>query len=64
MEKDFYDRLPSFVCEELDMIENKYKNEAWFDKAWEEYRKHVMFNTRNSMRMPGYIFNKYIDKEN
>ena len=63
MEKDFYDRLPSFVCEELDMIENKYKNKTWFDEVWEKYRKHVMSNTRYNMKMPGYVFNKYIDKE-
>lgn len=41
MNKDFYANLPGFVCLILNDLIEKYGNEPWFDKAWEEYRKHI-----------------------
>ena len=41
MNKDFYANLPGWVCVVLDDLIEKYGNETWFDKAWEEYRQHV-----------------------
>ena len=63
MNKDFYNKLPGFVCESLDNIIDKYKNEPWFEEAWEEYRKYV-FDTEDifDLKMPGFVFNKYIGK--
>ena len=60
MNKDFYDRLPGTVCVALDNLIKQYSSKDWFPKAWEEYRQHVLTSTRDSMRMPGYVFNKYI----
>ena len=64
MNKDFYDRLPGFVCERLDVLIEKYGSELWFGMAWEEYRQHIL-NTKElfEMKMPGFVFNKYISKE-
>ena len=45
--KDFYNDLPSMVCEILDdSIIPKYRNEEWFARAWEEYRQHKDHDTR------------------
>lgn len=63
MNKDFYNRLPGMVCEDLDNIIEEYGKEEWFEKAWEEYRQHILNSHIDDMRMPGYVFNKYI-KEN
>ena len=38
--------------------ENEIK---WFEKAWEEYRQHVLSSSMDDMKMPGYVFNKYIE---
>lgn len=64
LNKDFYDDLPEIACVMLDDLIQKYGDQKWFVKAWNEYRKHVNESTISSMKMPGYIFNKYIgDKE-
>lgn len=66
IKKDFYDDLPGIVCELLDDIILQYEDEEWFDKAWEEYRQHIFSAHPDDQRMPGYVFNKYIegDKNN
>lgn len=63
MEKDFYDRLPGIVCEMMDAYIKYYGNEEWFPKAWEEYRQHVLNSDMDSMRMPAYVFNKYVKRD-
>lgn len=62
MNKDFYNRLPGFVCACLDTLIEKYNAEFWFETAWEEYRQHVL-NTDDlfEIRMPGFIFKKYTE---
>lgn len=62
MNRDFYEKLPSEVCELLDdKIIPKFQNEVWFTKAWEEYRQHILgCESLEEQRMPGFIFKKYI----
>ena len=62
LNKDFYDRLPSFVCEKLDdFYIEKYEKEPWFEQAWEEYRTYVLgVDDIFDIKMPGFVFNKYI----
>lgn len=57
--KDFYDDLPSSICIILDTIIKEYKDKDWFPKAWEEYRQHIKESDMDTMKMPGFIFNKY-----
>lgn len=64
MNKDFYNRLPGMVCEDLDNIIEKYSKEEWFEKAWEEYRQHILNTNIHNMMMPGYVFKKYIEGDN
>ena len=65
MNKDFYNELPGMVCVILDELIEKYGKENWFNKAWEEYRQHVKNSSMDDVKMPGFVFNKYIngDKE-
>lgn len=58
--KDFYDDLPGGVCIILDGLIKKHGKEEWFKKAWEEYRQHVLNSDIEDMKMPGYVFSKYI----
>lgn len=60
MNKDFYNNLPGFVCATLDNLIKKYSNENWFENAWEEYRQHILTSDIDNMKMPGFVFNKYI----
>lgn len=61
MNKDFYNDLPSMVCELLDRtFIPKFQNEEWFETAWEEYRQHVKTAKMDEMKMPYSIFKKYI----
>ena len=61
LNKDFYNDLPSMVCEQLDRnFIPKYGSEPWFEKAWEEYRQHIKSSTMDTMKMPASIFQKYI----
>lgn len=61
LNKDFYNDLPSMVCEQLDdHFIPKYGKEDWFEKAWEEYRQHIKDSTMDTMCMPAHIFQKYI----
>ena len=60
MNKDFYDKLPGMVCLILDDIIERYSKEQWFTNAWEEYRQHILSSHIDDMKMPGYVFSKYI----
>ena len=61
LNKDFYEDLPSMVCEQLENIFiPKFFNEEWFDNAWEEYRQHIKNSDMETMKMPYSIFKKYI----
>lgn len=60
IEKDFYNDLPGMVCVELDNIIKKYRKEKWFHQAWEEYRGHVTSTGMDEVKMPGFVFKKYI----
>lgn len=61
MNKDFYNELPGMVCVILDELIEKYGKENWFNKAWEEYRQHVKNSSMDDVKMPGFVFNKYIN---
>ena len=61
LNKDFYSDLPEMVCKILDDLIQKYGDRGWFIKAWNEYREYVNNSTMDSMKMPGHIFNKYIE---
>lgn len=60
MNKDFYEYLPGMVCLKLDKLIEEYGNCEWFEKAWNEYREHIKNSSMDEMKMPGFIFNKYI----
>jgi len=60
--KDFYNDLPGGVCIILDSFIKKYGDKEWFDKAWEEYRQHIKESSMDDMKMPGYVFGKYINE--
>ena len=62
LNKDFYDSLPSMVCASLDHLIEKYGNESWFSAAWTEYRHHVLTSEMDKMKMPGFVFGKYVEK--
>ena len=63
MNKDFYADLPGMVCVILDDLIEKYGDKQWFNQAWEEYRQHIKDSSMDDMKMPGYVFNKYIDNK-
>jgi len=61
LNKDFYNDLPSMVCEQLDRhFIPKYRKEKWFETAWEEYRQHIKSSTMDTMNMPAHIFQKFL----
>lgn len=61
MNKDFYNDLPSMVCEQLDNVFiPKFQKEDWFNTAWKEYRTHVKTTSMDEVKMPYFIFKKYI----
>ena len=61
LNKDFYDDIPSMVCEQLERVFiPKFGKEEWFAKAWEEYRQHIKESDMETMKMPMFIFKKYI----
>lgn len=64
LEKDFYDQLPTNVCMIIDNLIMNHADEKWFIKAYGEYRNHVLETNPNEMRMPGFIFNQYLDDNN
>lgn len=63
IDKSFYEDLPGMVCETLDSIIRDYSDRLWFNKAWNEYKKHVKESTMDTLRMPGYVFKKYIEED-
>jgi ADP-glucose pyrophosphorylase len=65
LNKDFYNDLPSMVCVELDnhWITN-FLQEDWFEKAWNEYRDHILNNTMDDMKMPAFVFKNYVKEIN
>ena len=63
LNRDFYDNLPGFVCIILEELIEEFGKEEWFSKAWEEYRQHILNSSMDDMKMPGYIFQKYIKDE-
>lgn len=61
IQKDFYNLLPSIACEALDRtFIPKFSKELWFNEAWEEYRQHVKGSNIDTMKMPMFIFSKFI----
>lgn len=61
--RDFLENLPEQIKGILWDIQLTYKQEPWFDEAWEKYRKHVLdAGLGGKIKMPGSIFNDYIDK--
>lgn len=60
LNKDFYNDLPGVVCVMCNQLIKKYGKENWFPKAWEEYRQHVKTQDMDHMKMPGFVFGKYI----
>ena len=50
-----YEILESFIKE--------YESENWFTEAWEEYRQHVLNTSMDDVKMPSYIFKKYIEEK-
>ena len=61
LNKDFYNKLPSMVCELLDgYIIEKYHEYVWFEKAWEEYRQYIKSTSMEEMKMPMFIFKKFL----
>ena len=59
LNKDFYSDLPSMVPPMLERLITQYRNEPWFEKAWNEYRQHVINSNMDEVKMPGFVFNKY-----
>lgn len=63
MNNDFYSQLPEIVCIILDGIIMDYSSEPWFEEAWEEYRQHVLNTDMDNVRMPWFIFGKYVEEK-
>lgn len=62
MNKEFYNKLPGCICACLDNICLKYSDKPWFEEAWDRYAYHVESSDMDTLRSPGYIFNRYINK--
>lgn len=61
--RDFLDDLPMQVRNIMDDICWTYRDQPWFEEAWEKYRKHVLeAGLGGKIKMPGFVFNEYIDK--
>lgn len=65
IKRDFYDDLPRAVCEVLDCISWSWRNQDWFEEAWNKYRDHVINASAGGLaiKAPGFVFNDYIDKQ-
>lgn len=59
LKKDFYNKLPSYLCNILDNVSEKYNNTEWLGEAWEKYRNHVIESAEDDIKMYGFIFNEY-----
>ena len=63
MNKDFYNDLPGCVCEILEDLIKQFGKKEWSEKAWEEYRQHILSSSIDDMKMPGFVFNKYLESK-
>lgn len=63
--KDFYEKLPEEIREVMWRLIDRWSEYDWFDKAWNEYRNHVLEASKNGhkIRAPGFIFNKHIGEQ-
>lgn len=63
LNRDFLMDLPSQVRDVMDQLCWSYKDQPWFEEAWEKYRKHVLdAGLGGKIKMPGFVFNEYIDR--
>ena len=62
--KDFYSELPGMVCVLLDNIIEKYGDREGFDKAWENYRSHILSSSMDDMMMPQAFFKEVMTSKN
>lgn len=61
--QDFYEDLPPQLRAIMDNLRWTYRNQPWFEEAWEKYRKHVLdAGLGGKIKMPGFVFNEYIDR--
>lgn len=61
--RDFLMDLPSQVRDIMDQLYWSYKDQPWFEEAWEKYREHVLdAGLGGKIKMPGFVFNEYIDR--
>lgn len=64
LNRDFFRDLPEVICQILNELTWKWGKYSWFNKAWEEYRKHVLdAGLGGKYKMPGFIFNPYIKEQ-
>ena len=63
LEKDFYDQLPENVCMILDNLIMNHADKEWFVKSFNKYRNHILESYPGEMRMPGFIFNEYLNED-
>lgn len=63
LNQDFYEDLPQQLRAIMDNLRWTYRNQPWFEEAWEKYRKHVLdAGLGGKIKMPGFVFNEYIDR--
>lgn len=62
---DFLQHLPSYIRDVVDSAKWTWKNEPWFQEAWNKYRDHVLNAVANNQAVqgPGVVFNDYIDEQ-
>lgn len=63
--RDFFEYLPHEICNVLDSLIWRWRSYDWFEKAWNEYRQHVLdaADKGGKIKVPGFVFNKYIDEQ-
>ena len=63
LNQDFYEDLPYQIRGIMDNLRWTYRDQPWFEEAWEKYRKHVLdAGLGGKIKMPGFVFNEYIDR--
>lgn len=63
LNKDFYNDLPETLSVTMENLIQEHGDKEWFIHAWNEYRDHVLGSEISAIKMPGYIFNKYIEND-
>ena len=64
LNRDFFKDLPDVICQILNDLTWQWGKYPWFNKAWEEYRKHVLdAGLGGKYKMPGFVFNSYIKEQ-